>query len=110
MSRRASGLRAWLLQRISAVYLALYLVYFLFAQAGGHGGFQAWRAWLSEAPVLLAMALFFIALAIHAWVGIRDVIIDYIHHVGLRLLFLSGVGVVLLASLLWVTMALTEVA
>ncbi len=111
MSRRASGLRAWLLQRVSAVYLALYLVYFLFANAGGtHGGYQGWQAWLGEAPALLAMALFFIALAIHAWVGIRDVIMDYIHHLGLRLLLLSGVGLVLLASLLWVLMALTEVA
>lgn len=109
MSRRASGLQAWLLQRISAVYLALYLIYFLVANAGGaHGGFQSWQDWLSEAPVLLAMALFFIALAIHAWIGVRDVIIDYIHPVGLRLSLLCGVGLVLLASLLWAIMALTE--
>ncbi len=111
MSRRASGVRAWLLQRISAVYLALYFVYFLYANAGGaHGGYAAWRAWLGEAPVLLATALFFFALAIHAWVGVRDVIIDYVHHVGLRLALLSGVGLVLLASLLWALMAMVEVA
>ena len=87
MSRRAAGLRAWLLQRISAVYLALYVVYFL-----------------------LAMALFFLALSIHAWVGVRDVIIDYVHPAGLRLLLLCGLGVVLLGSLLWALLALAEVA
>lgn len=110
MSRRASGLRAWLLQRISAVYLALYVVYFLLANAGRESGYAAWRAWLAEPLPLLAMALFFIALAVHVWVGMRDVIVDYVHQVGWRLLLLSLVGLVLAASLLWVWLALAEAA
>ncbi len=109
MSRRAAGLRAWLLQRISAVYLALYVIYFLLASPAA-GGYAAWHAWLGSPWPLLALALFFLALAIHAWVGVRDVIIDYVHHAGLRLLLLSGVGLVLLGSLLWSLMALTEAA
>ncbi|HHH36696.1 MAG TPA: succinate dehydrogenase, hydrophobic membrane anchor protein [Gammaproteobacteria bacterium] len=109
MSRRAAGLRAWLLQRISAVYLALYVVYFLLASPAA-GGAAAWRAWLGSPWPLLAMALFFLALSIHAWVGVRDVIIDYVHPAGLRLLLLCGLGVVLLGSLLWALLALAEVA
>ncbi len=109
MSRRAAGLRAWLLQRISAVYLALFVVYYLLAGEAG-GGYAAWRAWLAQPLPLLAMALFFIAVGIHAWVGMRDVIVDYVHHAGLRLLLLSIVGLVLLASLVWVFLALAEVS
>ena len=108
MSRRAAGLRAWLLQRISAVYLALYFVYFLLAAPAGEG-FDRWRAWLAEPLPWLAMVLFFAALAAHAWVGMRDVLVDYVHHAGLRLLLLSLVGVVLLGSLAWAWAALAGI-
>ncbi|HFD92856.1 MAG TPA: succinate dehydrogenase, hydrophobic membrane anchor protein [Gammaproteobacteria bacterium] len=110
MSRRASGLKAWLLQRLSAVYIALYAFYFLFAMLGGAAqSHEAWRAWVGSPLPALAMVLFFIALTTHAWVGIRDVAVDYARPLWLRLSLLSMVGVILLGSLSGAVMALLSV-
>ncbi len=110
MSRRAFGLRAWLLQRVSAVYLALYLLVFLAAMmiAPPHS-YEDWRGWMAGPWSGMATALFFIALLLHAWVGVRDVIVDYVHPVAARLLLLTLVAGVLLASLYRVMASLAEV-
>lgn len=102
MNRRASGLRAWLWQRLSAIYMALYLV------VGGVWlllwrpvSFEGWRAGFSTPLVGMATALFFAALLIHAWVGARDVLIDYVHPLALRLTLLILIGLMLAGSSLW---------
>ena len=111
MSRAAQGLRAWLLQRFTAIYLALYLVSVLTSAALGDSlSYSAWRAWLSGPAMSIATALFALALLLHVWVGIRDVLIDYIHAVWLRLLLMAATALVLLASLLWMVRALTLAA
>ncbi len=107
MSRAAQGLRAWLLQRFSAVYLALYLLIMpLLMLLRGLPDYAAWRGWFGQALPGVASAIFVIAVGLHAWVGIRDVLIDYVHAVWLRLLLLAGCALVLLASVLWVLRAL----
>lgn len=102
MSRQASGLRAWALQRISAVYLGLYIIYIL-----GHMSFSApgsyaeWQAYVSDTGVTIGMLLFVVALLIHAWVGIRDVLIDYAHDIMTRVALLSLFGMGLIGCGLW---------
>jgi succinate dehydrogenase / fumarate reductase membrane anchor subunit len=49
----------------------------------------------------IASAGFIIALMAHAWVGMRDVILDYLKPVGLRLAVLSLTGLLLAGSGLW---------
>lgn len=85
MSRHA-GLHAWLLQRLSALYLAAYTVYLLlhFARQTPTD-YQAWRNWVALPVVSIGAALFFIALLLHAWVGLRDILMDYVHSTALRL-------------------------
>jgi succinate dehydrogenase / fumarate reductase membrane anchor subunit len=58
----------------------------------------------------VATALFALAVLLHVWVGIRDVLIDYIHAVWLRLLLMAVTALVLLTSLLWIVRALTLAA
>jgi len=77
LSRQAHGLRDWLLQRVTAVYL---------------GG---------QPLVAIASAGFILAMLLHGWVGIRDVIFDYIHSVSLRLMLLSLIGLLLVACGFW---------
>lgn len=107
MSRAAQGLRAWLLQRITAVYLGIYIVgtasYLLTRDTVGY---PAWHNWMASPFMGVATTLFALALLLHAWVGIRDVLIDYVHWVSLRLLFMAVTALVLLGSLLWVIRAL----
>ncbi len=110
MSRRASGLRAWLLQRISAIYIALFGLYFLLTMLfAPPESYQDWRDWVSRPMANLATVIFFIALITHAWVGIRDVILDYVTALSIRLFLLTSVGVILLGSLSGAIMTLVAV-
>jgi succinate dehydrogenase / fumarate reductase membrane anchor subunit len=111
VSRAAQGLRAWLLQRFTAIYVALYLIVLL-AFVGSHGAFSysEWRAWLATPWSGVTTALFVLAVSFHVWIGIRDVLIDYVHAIWLRLLFMSVTALILLCSLLWVVRALTLAA
>jgi succinate dehydrogenase / fumarate reductase membrane anchor subunit len=81
-----SGLRAWLLQRATALYLLGFIVYVaLHILASPPASYDAWRSWVLSPGPRVAILLFFIAVALHAWVGLRDVAIDYIKPLGLRL-------------------------
>lgn len=111
MSRAAQGLRAWLLQRFTAIYLAVYLVSVLTTVVlHDPFTFQVWRGWLGEAWMGVATSLFALAVLLHAWVGMRDVLIDYVHAVWLRLLFMAVTALLLLGSLLWIIRALVLAA
>jgi succinate dehydrogenase / fumarate reductase membrane anchor subunit len=102
MSRQTHALRGWLIQRFSAVYLAGFLVYLLIHFLTLETlDYDAWRAWLAHPAVALASAGFVLALVLHGWVGVRDIILDYTHPLGLRLLLLALSGALLAASGLW---------
>jgi succinate dehydrogenase / fumarate reductase membrane anchor subunit len=63
--------------------------------------FVQWQAWSAQplgagALVVLAMAVF-----VHTWVGIRDVILDYIHSIRLRRAVLGVVAAGLFLLALW---------
>lgn len=111
MNRAIHGLQGWLLQRLTAVYLLVYLVYFF-----GHllvdpwHGYEAWRAWLGLPAVNVATLVFFIALLIHAWIGLRDVVMDYIHPFVWRLAALVLAGAGLLSAGLWAFLILMSAA
>jgi succinate dehydrogenase / fumarate reductase membrane anchor subunit len=102
VSHRADGLRTWLLQRISAVYLAVFLVYALvYLWLNPQPDYAAWRAWIANPAVSIACAGFVLALLIHGWVGLRDVTLDYVHHLGLRLAVLTLIAFLLIGCGLW---------
>jgi succinate dehydrogenase / fumarate reductase, membrane anchor subunit len=102
MSRQASGLKAWFVQRVTALYLALFLSYlllhFCLHPPADHA---ALLAWVQRPLVAGGLMLFMPVVLAHAWVGIRDVLIDYVHHLGARLTLLTLFGFVFLASGLW---------
>jgi succinate dehydrogenase / fumarate reductase membrane anchor subunit len=102
VSGPTDGLRPWLLQRISAVYLAGFFIYLLL-HFSLHPGpdYAAWRAWVAQPPVAIAFAGFVLALLVHGWVGLRDIVLDYIHHLGLRMLILTLVAFLLIACAFW---------
>ncbi len=100
-------MKAWMLQRVSAVYMALFLIYFVGVMAVCQpDGYKEWHAWLSSTYMSLATAMFFFALLGHAWVGIRDVFMDYIKPFALRLALLILLATGLFAMALWVVQIL----
>jgi succinate dehydrogenase / fumarate reductase membrane anchor subunit len=97
-----SGLRAWTFQRLTAIYMLVFCVFVLlrFAINRPHS-FREWHAWIASPSVLLATALFFVVLSIHTWVGLRDVIMDYVHSLPLRLCFFALLWLEVAAMILW---------
>ena len=59
--------------------------------------YESWRGLFSQGWWRIATLLFAISLAWHAWVGVRDILMDYIKHDGLRLA-LQVLSVLLLAG------------
>jgi succinate dehydrogenase / fumarate reductase membrane anchor subunit len=97
-----SGLRPWLIQRISAVYIALFVVYAVITMAGVNDvSYLQWRDWLFHPFNTIASGLFVIALLLHAWVGMRDIILDYLHNTLVRMMAFTLVIVVLISSGIW---------
>ncbi|WP_347338030.1 succinate dehydrogenase, hydrophobic membrane anchor protein [Chromatium okenii] len=58
-------------------------------------------------PLIAGGLLLWIPLLLaHAWVGIRDVLIDYVHQLALRLSLLMLFGFIFIASGLWLFKAI----
>jgi len=102
MSGVLSGLNAWVLQRASAVYLLLFIIIMptsiLYLEIDN---FNAWKSFVLSPFVAVSWILFFVSLLAHAWVGIRDVVIDYIHPFSIRLVLLSLIALYLIAMMIW---------
>ncbi|KKW67094.1 succinate dehydrogenase [Lampropedia cohaerens] len=81
------GLRDWLSQRVTAVLIALYALT-LIVQVLCISGPIDYAAWQSIfAAQWMRIFTFVIAVAVlwHAWVGIREIGMDYVSNVALRL-------------------------
>lgn len=81
------GLRDWLVQRVTAVLMALFTVVLL-AQViftPGPIGYEVWAGIFAATWMKFLTFAVVVALAWHAWVGVRDIWMDYIKPVGLRL-------------------------
>ncbi|HJV74564.1 MAG TPA: succinate dehydrogenase, hydrophobic membrane anchor protein [Noviherbaspirillum sp.] len=90
------GLRDWLAQRMTAIVMALYTVILLVSfLTGSNFSYEGWAGLFAQQWFKIATFVTFLSLLYHAWVGMRDVWMDYVtKSVGLRLAFQ-------VATLLW---------
>lgn len=80
------GLKDWMVQRITAVVMVSYTLILLGAVLLGPTLSQAgWHDLLSGTFMRFISLLFVLSLCYHAWVGVRDIWMDYIQPVGIRL-------------------------
>src|SRR5262249_33198220 len=80
------GTRDWLAQRVTAAIMVVYIVIVLAVMAGrAPFPYQTGEALLAPGRMRVATLLFALSLAWHAWVGVRDILMDYVKHDGLRL-------------------------
>lgn len=92
------GLTDWLIQRVSAILLAIYIVglstYIIMHPdinyAEWHSLFA--QTWMKIATILLLLALLF-----HAWVGVWTVLTDYVKHYVLNIVIQIIVVLALIA-------------
>lgn len=79
------GLGEWLLQRLTALYLAGFTVWITVLLIFSDSlDYLAWKAWMAHGGVRLAFALFFASVLAHAWVGMRSVFLDYLKPLWIR--------------------------
>jgi succinate dehydrogenase membrane anchor subunit len=80
------GLRDWLAQRVSAVLMAAYtLILLVVLLRSPPSTYAAWKELFAQGWMRVATLLFAASLAWHAWVGVRDILMDYVKPDGLRL-------------------------
>ena len=80
-----TGLKDWLLQRISAVVIALYFIFFVGFFIAHHPlSAEDWLGLFSHESMKIVTLFVLLMMLVHAWIGIWTVLTDYIHCAGLR--------------------------
>jgi len=81
------GTRDWLSQRITAVLMAVFTLLLLGQVIFSKGpiGYDQWAGIFSSQWMKVLTFTVIVALLLHVWVGMRDIWMDYIKPVGLRL-------------------------
>lgn len=96
------GLRDWLAQRITALVMAIFILLLaaILLISPPHD-YASWKAIFSDRWMRIASFLFFVSLLWHAWIGIRNILMDYIHTTGIRLTLQTLVILSLLFYAVW---------
>ncbi|MCP5277130.1 MAG: succinate dehydrogenase, hydrophobic membrane anchor protein [Thiobacillus sp.] len=96
------GLDMWLMQRASAVYMALFIpVFIVLAACASPLDHAAWRTLFVPLYMKLGMLIFVLSLLVHAWIGLREIFIDYVHFLALRLALYFAAWTAYAACLVW---------
>ena len=92
-----NGLTDWLVQRISSVIVAAYVIFLLgYLLCHSTLSFEQWSHLFSHTAMRVFSILFILSLIAHAWVGIWTVLTDYVKCACLR----GGLQVIVILSLL----------
>lgn len=79
------GLKDWLAQRVTATFMAIYTLFMAVFVLLSEGGYQGWHNLMANGLVRFVTFLFIVSLCYHAWVGVRDIWMDYVKPAGIRL-------------------------
>ena len=81
------GLRDWIAQRATAVVMAVFTVVLLVLFLGAaEFSYEAWAGLFAQQWFKIFAFVTFMSLYYHAWVGVRDIWMDYVKPVAVRLL------------------------
>lgn len=104
------GLKDWLAQRVTAVVMAAYtLILLIFFFIGSEFSYAGWAGMFASQWFKIATFLAFISMFYHAWVGMRDIWMDYIKSVPLRLTMQVGTILWLVGCAGWLAQILWRV-
>ncbi len=101
-SLTGNGLKDWLLQRVSAIYLLVYsLLVFGFFVTHSPVHYDEWTLWCHSWWMQIATMFALLSLLVHAWIGLWTVTTDYISSTAVRLLVQFLIFSVLIGELFW---------
>lgn len=107
--RLFSGQRAFVAQRLSALALLAFVAGFGLRLAFGEApSFERWQAWSAQPSGGAMLMILTGALVVHAWVGLRDVVLDYVHPTALRLALLGAAAAGLTGLAAWTFLILAR--
>jgi succinate dehydrogenase / fumarate reductase, membrane anchor subunit len=96
------GLRSWAVQRVSAGIIAAYTIYLLVVLAMQPTlDFITWRSLFAHTWMRVPTFVCLLAVYMHAWAGVRDILMDYVKPTLLRLVLMVLVLVALIAYAAW---------
>ena len=104
-----NGLYDWLIQRVSAVVIAVYVIGMLgFLIAQPDLDYGTWSAFMGSMPMQIANTLLLFSVAAHTWIGLWSVTTDYLTSLtfgkaatSVRLVVQMAIVLLLLVYLLW---------
>lgn len=81
------GIRDWLVQRITAALIVLFTLALIgqIIFSSGPVDYTLWHGIFSQQWMKLLTFVIVVAVLWHAWVGVRDIWMDYVQPVGLKL-------------------------
>ena len=98
------GFKGWLLQRVTAFLIASYIAYallmLLFIQPSSHSD---WVGFFSGTTTKYFTLLAFLATFYHAWVGSKDIIMDYVKPTLIKLSLYVTLITIFSFYLIWIT-------
>jgi len=104
------GVRDWLAQRVTALVIAAYAVLFVGALlVCTPGTYEDWQALFAPQWMRLASFVFFVSLFWHAWIGMRDIFMDYVKSTAIRLGLQIVTILLLVAYMAWAVQILWSI-
>lgn len=80
------GLKDWLAQRLTACVMAAYTIILLVSfLTGANFTYEGWAGMFAQQWFKIATFVTLLSLFYHAWVGMRDIWMDYVKPVAIRL-------------------------
>ena len=110
LTHKYPGMRLWLSQRLTALVMAFYIVLLVvMLSVIQPTGYAAWHNFVAPIWFRIATLIFFMCLFMHAWLGVADVLKDYVFNKTLRGYMQIAVDIFLLIYLAWVSIILWNV-
>ena len=104
------GMRDWLAQRLTAILMAVFTVVLLVSFLTGQNfTYEGWAGLFARQWFKLFTMVTFFGMFYHVWVGIRDIWMDYIKPVGIRLTLQTLTLLWLLGCAAWTVQILWSV-
>ncbi|MGL9722281.1 succinate dehydrogenase membrane anchor subunit [Sodalis sp. (in: enterobacteria)] len=99
-----NGVHEWLLVRASAIVICLYIIYLLgFILIADTLTYDVWRGFFATPMTKVFTLLTLFSILVHTWIGMWQVLTDYIKPLALRLLLQLAIVIVLMVYLLYGT-------
>tara|TARA_B110000285_G_scaffold197941_1_gene230016 strand:- start:7638 stop:7985 length:348 start_codon:yes stop_codon:yes gene_type:complete len=97
-----SGLSDWLVQRVSAVILAVYSIFMVaYLLLNPQIDFAQWQALFNNTSMRIFSLMALLSLGAHCWIGLWSVSTDYLKPFLLRFVFQMVVGLLMFIYTIW---------